>query len=174
MAGDSPELPGATPPESAPQPSHIKRVLRLWIVLSVIFVALTFIVVPLVNPTTASSVAGFASLTDLVFTALAVPVAIFVWVFVFYSVFTFREKTPVSGNAQDLPDGPPHRGQAAPPDLVARHHLGARDHHRGLGDVRLLLAGGRRSDPAARGQRHRPGVDVDLRATRRSASRATC
>jgi cytochrome c oxidase subunit 2 len=107
MALGTPELPGATPPESAPQPSHIKRVLRLWIVLSVIFVALTFIVVPLVNPTTASSVAGFASLTDLVFTALAVPVAIFVWVFVFYSVFTFREKTPVSGNAQDLPDGPP-------------------------------------------------------------------
>lgn len=75
--------------------------------LSVVFVALTFVVVPLVEPTTASSAAGFASLTDVVFTALAVPVALFVWVFVFYSVVVFREKAPASGSARDLEDGPP-------------------------------------------------------------------
>jgi cytochrome c oxidase subunit 2 len=92
---------------SGEETAHIRRVLKLWGVLSVIFVALTFLVVPLVEPSTASSVAGFASLTDLIFTALAVPVALFVWVFVFYSVFVFREKRPASGDAENLEDGPP-------------------------------------------------------------------
>jgi cytochrome c oxidase subunit 2 len=70
------------------------------------------LIVPLVTPQTASSVAGFASLTDLVFTVLAVPVALFVWVFVFYSVVVFRQKAPAAGRAEDLEDGPPL--QAAP------------------------------------------------------------
>jgi cytochrome c oxidase subunit II len=86
---------------------HIRRVLGIWAVLSVVFVALTILIVPLVERKPASSVAGFASLTDLVFTALAVPVSLFVWVFVFYSVFAFREKTPASGRVEDLEDGPP-------------------------------------------------------------------
>lgn len=107
MTTEPPQGPGVIPPTAGPEVSHIRRVLKLWVGLSVIFVALTFVVVPLVNPTTASSVAGFASLTDLVFTALAVPVAMFVWVFVFYSVVVFREKAPVSGSAEDLEDGPP-------------------------------------------------------------------
>ncbi len=81
--------------------------LGIWAVLSVVFVALTILIVPLVERKPASSVAGFASLTDLVFTALAVPVSLFVWVFVFYSVFAFREKTPASGRVEDLEDGPP-------------------------------------------------------------------
>jgi cytochrome c oxidase subunit 2 len=107
LTSGSPQAPGASPTAAGHETSHIRRVLRLWVVLSVVFVALTFVVVPLVEPTTASSAAGFASLTDLVFTALAVPVALFVWVFVFYSVVVFREKAPASGSAQDLEDGPP-------------------------------------------------------------------
>jgi cytochrome c oxidase subunit II len=106
LTSGSPQTPGV-PSAGGQQVSHIRRVLRLWVVLSVVFVALTFVVVPLVEPTTASSVAGFASLTDLVFTALAVPVALFVWVFVFYSVFVFREKAPPTGRVEDLEDGPP-------------------------------------------------------------------
>lgn len=100
----------ATPsPAEAPGDgrSHIKRVLTIWAALSVVFVILTFIVVPLVEKKPASSAAGFASLTDLVFTAIAVPVALFVWVFVFYSVFTFREKAPQDENVEELEDGPP-------------------------------------------------------------------
>lgn len=107
MSSSESQAPSDSPSANGVETSHIRRVLKLWLVLSVIFVALTFVVVPLVNPTTASSVAGFANLTDLVFTALAVPVAIFVWVFVFYSVVVFREKAPVSGSAEDLEDGPP-------------------------------------------------------------------
>ncbi len=96
---------------------HVRRVLIIWAVLSVVFVALTFLVVPLVERKPASSVAGFASLTDLVFTVVAVPVSLFVWVFVAYSIFTFREKSPRSGKVEDLEDGPPL--QAKPGQQIA-------------------------------------------------------
>ena len=107
-------------PEGAPDgPSHIKRVIVIWAVLSVVFVALAILIVPLIERPTASSVAGFASLTDLVFTALAIPVALFVWVFMFYSVFAFRQKTADDDDtdAEDLEDGPPL--QAKPTYQVA-------------------------------------------------------
>ncbi len=102
------------PPPGTPEPArgrdgrgHIRRVLTIWAVLSVVCIALVVVIVPLVTPKSASSVAGFASLTDLVFTVLAVPVALFVWVFVFYSVVVFREKAPSTGRVEDLQDGPP-------------------------------------------------------------------
>jgi len=82
-------------------------VLKIWVVLSVLCIVLTLVVVPLVERPSASSVAGFASLTDLVFTVLAVPVALFVWVFTFYSVFAFRTKTPANATVEELEDGPP-------------------------------------------------------------------
>lgn len=112
MAVEAPAIP---PP--ADGRSHIRRVLTIWIVLSVVFVALTILVVPLVERKPASSVAGFASLTDLVFTAVAVPVSLFVWVFVFYSVFAFREKRPAEGSVEELEDGPPL--QARPGQQIA-------------------------------------------------------
>jgi cytochrome c oxidase subunit II len=102
------------PPPGPPEPArgrdgrgHIRRVLTIWAVLSVVCLALVVLIVPLVTPQSASSVAGFASLTDLVFTALAVPVSLFVWVFVFYSLVVFRQKAHASGRVEDLEDGPP-------------------------------------------------------------------
>jgi cytochrome c oxidase subunit II len=86
---------------------HIRRVLMIWAVLSVVCIALTVLIIPLVTPKSASSVAGFGNLTILVFTVLAVPVALFVWVFVFYALAVFREKAPSTGHAEDLQDGPP-------------------------------------------------------------------
>jgi cytochrome c oxidase subunit 2 len=109
--------PGNGPIPAAEGPSHIRRVLRIWAVLSVVFVALTFLIVPLVEHSPASSIAGFASLTDVVFTAVAVPVALFVWVFVFYSVFTFREKGAADRPVEELEDGPPL--QATPRQQIA-------------------------------------------------------
>lgn len=105
------------PPADSAGRFHVRRVLTIWLALSVVFVVLAIVVVPLVERRPASSVAGFASLTDLVFTAIAVPVALFVWVFVFYSVFAFREKTPESGRVEDLEDGPPL--QARPGQQIA-------------------------------------------------------
>jgi cytochrome c oxidase subunit 2 len=85
--------------------NHIRRVLRVWVLASIVGIVLSFLFVPLLSPGSATSVAGFANLTDLVFTVLAVPVAMFVWVFIFYSVFVFKERpgTPVD----ELQDGPP-------------------------------------------------------------------
>jgi len=102
------------PPPAAGEPAggqsgrgHIRRVLTIWAVLSVVCIALCVLIVPLVGTKSASSVAGFANLTDLVFTVLAVPVALFVWVFVFYSLAVFRQKEAATGRAEDLEDGPP-------------------------------------------------------------------
>jgi cytochrome c oxidase subunit II len=86
---------------------HIRRVLWIWVLSSVICIALTLVIVPIVSPPAGSSVAGFANLTDLVFTALAVPVALFVWVFLVYSLIVFRQKAPAAGRADELEDGPP-------------------------------------------------------------------
>ncbi len=108
--------PGAVipPPPGAGEPvggqggrGHIRRVLTIWAVLSVVCIALAVLIVPLVTPKSASSVAGFASLTELVFTVLAIPVALFVWVFVFYSLVVFRQKAPATGRVEDLEDGAP-------------------------------------------------------------------
>jgi len=115
MTSGLPPAPGSEePPPGAPEPArsrdgrgHIRRVLTIWAVLSVVCIALVLVIVPLVTPKSASSVAGFGNLTLLVFTVLAVPVALFVWVFVFYSLIVFRAKAPATGRAEDLEDGPP-------------------------------------------------------------------
>ena len=124
MTSGPPSAPGSEEPSAsgAPEPpapaagepardqadgGHIRRVLTIWAVLSVVFIALAVLIVPLVTPKSASSVAGFASLTELVFTVLAIPVALFVWVFVFYSVVVFRQKAPATGRVEDLEDGAP-------------------------------------------------------------------
>jgi cytochrome c oxidase subunit 2 len=75
-------------------------------VLSVIGVVATVILFPLINPTSASAVSGFANTTNVVFTALAMPVVMFVLAFVFYSLYTFREQVAPDTPAVDLPDGP--------------------------------------------------------------------
>jgi cytochrome c oxidase subunit II len=86
---------------------HVRRVLKLWAALSVICVVLVLLLGSVVNPTSGSSAAGFANLTNVLFTAMAVPVALFVWVFVGYSVVVFRVTRPAGGGAGDLADGPP-------------------------------------------------------------------
>ncbi len=91
--------------------SHVRRILKLWLVLSVIGVALVLVINPLIAPKSATSVAGFANLTDLVFTALAVPVALFVWVFLVYTVVVFRDRTPSTVGAEKLVDGPALQAQ---------------------------------------------------------------
>ncbi len=96
---------------------HVKRVLTIWVVLSAIGVVAVILLGPVVNPTSASASAGFANLTNVLFTALAVPVGLFVWVFVGYSVVMFREHRTPGAPAVDLEDGPPL--QARPGQQVA-------------------------------------------------------
>jgi len=91
----------------ADRPGHVRRALTVWLVLSVIFIVIAVALSAAVNPTTASSVAGFATLTNMIFTVLAIPVALFVWVFVFYSLVVFRERRAAGASVADLEDGPP-------------------------------------------------------------------
>lgn len=102
---------------ATPEVSHVKRVLKIWAALSVICIALVIVLAPIVNPTSGSSSASFANLTNILFTALAVPVGLFVWVFVGYSLVVFRARRPASGRIEDLEDGPPL--QAKPGQQIA-------------------------------------------------------
>jgi cytochrome c oxidase subunit II len=88
------------------EPRHVRRVLRIWAVLSVICVAVVILLGAIVNETVGSSDAAFARLTNVLFTAMAVPVALFVWVFVGYSVVVFRERRG-DRSVDELEDGPP-------------------------------------------------------------------
>jgi cytochrome c oxidase subunit II len=72
------------------EPNHLRRVLTIWIVLSILGVLAVVFLMPLLMPEAASDVAGFSRLTVIVFTAAAMPVALFVWVFLGYSVAVFR------------------------------------------------------------------------------------
>jgi cytochrome c oxidase subunit II len=101
-----PTQPDTGAPADAGSVSHIRRVLILWIVLSIIGVVATVIIFPLINPTSASATSSFANTTNVVFTALAMPVVMFVLAFVFYSLYTFREKHAPETPAEELPDGP--------------------------------------------------------------------
>lgn len=74
------------------EPQHLRRVLTIWVVLSVIGVVLAILLVPQLMPATASDAADFDRLTVVVFTAAAVPVALFVWVFLGYSLVVFRAR----------------------------------------------------------------------------------
>jgi cytochrome c oxidase subunit II len=98
--------PPAGPPERRLSPD-VRRILGLWIVLSIVCLAAVFLINPLIAPKSGSSVAGFANLTNLIFTALAVPVALFVWLFAAYSVIVFRDRTRQGTPVEQLEDGPP-------------------------------------------------------------------
>jgi cytochrome c oxidase subunit 2 len=67
-------------------------VLAIWLVLSVIGVLLVVFAMPAILIKPASDASQFANLTIIVFTAVAVPVALFVWVFLVYSLVVFRVK----------------------------------------------------------------------------------
>ena len=112
----APEAPASSGKASG-QPSHVRRVLVIWAARSVVCVLLALVIVPIVSPPSASSVAGFANLTDLLFSVLAIPVALFVWVFIFYSLVVFRVKARDNVRVEDLEDGPPL--QAKPIQQVA-------------------------------------------------------
>lgn len=96
---------------------HVRRVLTIWAGLSVIAVAIVVLLGTVVNPTSASSDAAFANLTNVLFTALGVVVGLFVWVFVGYSVVAFRERSRAGTEVDDLEDGPPL--QAKPAQQIA-------------------------------------------------------
>src|SRR6266487_1468696 len=84
---------GSASPAPA-EPRHLRRVLVIWAVLSVIVIAIWLVVAPFIYPPAevASTLDRSDDFTFLVLTALAVSVAMFVFVFVGYSLIVFRVK----------------------------------------------------------------------------------
>jgi cytochrome c oxidase subunit II len=72
------------------QPRHLRRVLIIWAVLSVIVIAIWLAVAQFILPQAASSLDAADNFTFLVLTVLAVPVSLFVFVFLGYSLIVFR------------------------------------------------------------------------------------
>jgi cytochrome c oxidase subunit II len=100
---------GSTPSASPTptEPNHLRRVFIIWVVVSVILIVIWLLVAQFILPTTASSLSSSQLLTFNVLTVLAVPVALFVFVFLAYSVFAFRVKD------RPTEDGPPLRPRPA-------------------------------------------------------------
>ncbi len=80
-------------PGSGRSDHHLRNVLVWWVVLSVLAEIGWLVAGPLLMPAAVSSDAVFANTTIVVFTALAIPVALFVWVFMAYSLIRFRVKS---------------------------------------------------------------------------------
>lgn len=81
---------GASPARQ--EPSHLRRALIIWAVLSVIGIAVWLALAPFILPAAASTTDGTDDFTIVVLTTLSVPVAMFVFVFLGYSLFAFRVK----------------------------------------------------------------------------------
>jgi cytochrome c oxidase subunit 2 len=74
------------------EPRHFRNVVIAWVVLSIIGIVIWNIVAPFIIPTSASDIASTDNLTINILTILAIPVAMFVFVFLAYSVFFFRTR----------------------------------------------------------------------------------
>jgi cytochrome c oxidase subunit 2 len=92
---------GSTGSASPAEPRHLRRVFVIWAVLSVIVIAIWLAVAQFILPTAASSLDSSDNFTFLVLTVLAIPVSLFVFVFLGYSLIAFR----VSGRPTE--DGVP-------------------------------------------------------------------
>lgn len=80
---------GSASPASG-EPRHMRRVLIIWATLSVIVIAIWLAVAQFILPPAASSLDSSSNFTFLVLTVLAVPVTLFVFVFLGYSLIAFR------------------------------------------------------------------------------------
>lgn len=74
------------------EPHHLRRVLIIWAVLSVVGIALVLIVAPFILPTSANDLDSTDNFTLIMLTVLATPVGMFVFVFLGYSLIVFRVK----------------------------------------------------------------------------------
>jgi cytochrome c oxidase subunit II len=97
--------PGASPTPA--EPRHFRRVLIIWLVVSVIGIVLWLLVSQFIVPPTVSTLGNSQLLTFNLLTVLAVPVSTFVFVFLAYSLFAFRVKD------RPTEDGPPLRPRPA-------------------------------------------------------------
>ncbi len=100
-----------TPPGNAAlpasqEPNHFRRVMTIWIVLSVVVIILWNLLARFILPVAASDLDGMDNSTIILFTNLAIPVGLFVFVFLAYSMFAFRIKERATEDAIPLKPRP--------------------------------------------------------------------
>ncbi|HEY4383514.1 MAG TPA: cytochrome c oxidase subunit II [Ktedonobacteraceae bacterium] len=90
---------------SAPKDvNHLRRAVLIWVILSIIGIAVWIPLSPFILPPAASDLDVSANFTLVVFTILSIPVALFVFVFLGYSLLTFQVKDrPVEDAAPITP-----------------------------------------------------------------------
>lgn len=74
------------------EPDHFRRVLAIWVALSVIGIVVWVFLAQFILPPSASDLGSADNFTIVLFTVLAIPVALFVFVFLCYSMIVFRVK----------------------------------------------------------------------------------
>ena len=72
------------------EPHYLRRAIIIWIVLSVIGIVAVIVTSPFVLPAAASEFAATDNITMEMLTILSVPVAFFVFIFLIYSLITFK------------------------------------------------------------------------------------
>jgi len=94
MADDNIEggLISPTPAAAGHEPGHFRRVVIAWVVASIVGIVIWNVVAPFIIPQVASNIDQTDNLTINILTDLAIPVAMFVFVFLAYSVFFFRTR----------------------------------------------------------------------------------
>jgi cytochrome c oxidase subunit II len=91
---------------SSPNGFHLRRVLVVWLVLSLILTPIVYFVWgPNMPPGDLANNAADQQLDNAVLATVATPVVLFVWVFIAYSLIFFRRKSE-----SDDEDGPPIKG----------------------------------------------------------------
>jgi cytochrome c oxidase subunit II len=80
------------PVPTEPEVHHFRRAMIIWAVLSIVGIIVWILLAPYLLPTVASDLDAVDDLTMVVLTAMSVPVAAFVFVFLAYSLIFFRTR----------------------------------------------------------------------------------
>ena len=88
------------------EPNHLRRAIIIWVVLSVIGMVLVVFTTPFVLPVAASGLDATDNITMAMLTILSVPVALFVFVFLAYSLIAFKVKERPTEDAPVLKPRP--------------------------------------------------------------------
>ncbi|HZS75469.1 MAG TPA: cytochrome c oxidase subunit II [Ktedonobacteraceae bacterium] len=95
---------GATP--AAREPDHFRRAVTYWVILSIVGIVIWSLLAPVILPAGASNLEGIDDFTIIILTDLAIPVAMFVFVFLVYSLLFFRVKDRPTEDAIPLKPRP--------------------------------------------------------------------
>ena len=93
-------------PQVGREPAHFRRAMIAWVVISIVGIVVWILLSPVILPTGASNLDNADDFTIVIFTALAIPVAAFVFVFLAYSLIFFRTKDRPTEDAVPLKPRP--------------------------------------------------------------------